>query len=210
MEKAVSRYQSQQKAASSHTSTSGSSNALVLAAQPPLKPSRPTPCFASHLGPSPGVDATGGVIGSFAPPGASAGGDPSVEWDDARSEASSGTSLAPSSVFSHLRMTGGGINAPPSTQHHLVPQQQQQQQHQSQQGAGGPAGTEGGGAAAAAAAMRLGVKLEARGDVRRLVEVLQQRLTVAGRDLQVTSGTYSIAVQQRLWKDSWRTWSLTV
>ena len=39
--------------------------------------------------------------------------------------------------------------------------------------------------AAAASAMRLGVKLEARGDVQRLVAILQQRLSAAGRDLQV-------------------------
>ena len=33
--------------------------------------------------------------------------------------------------------------------------------------------------------MRLGIKLESRADVRRLVDILEQRMGTAGRDLQV-------------------------
>ena len=95
------------------------------------------------------------------------------EWDDSRSEMS-GISLAPSSVFSHLRASGAA---------HLQPSLLQQQRRTSHGGEPGPPTTSAAAPSAASSMMRLGFKLEARGDVRRLVDVLEQRLASAGRDL---------------------------
>ena len=128
-----------------------------------------------------------GETSSHAPPVAGSefgGGD----WDDDSRSEVSGFSLAPSSVFSHLQ--------PPPPPHLRQQQQQQQQQqqrlHSSQTGeapslrnhhhVSTAAGTA---VAAEVVAMRLGIKLESRADVRRLVDVLEQRLGTAGRDLQV-------------------------
>ena len=111
------------------------------------------------------------------------------DWDDDSRSEVSGFSLAPSSVFSHLQ---------PPPPPHLRQQQQQQRLHSFQLGdapsslrnhsmstAAVPAGAA---VAAEAVAMRLGIKLESRADVRRLVDVLEQRLGTAGRDLQVRGG----------------------
>lgn len=127
------------------------------------------------------------MIGMVPPPG-SLGDPPSGDWDDARSENSSGVSMAPSSVFSHLQAPAanagfGGFAIAKSSS--ASPDRLQQDSADSLRALPIVAANGSGASAVKAAAMRLGIKLEARGDVRRLVDVLQQRLSVAGRDLQV-------------------------
>ncbi|GAX79801.1 hypothetical protein CEUSTIGMA_g7241.t1 [Chlamydomonas eustigma] len=105
--------------------------------------------------------------GETAPSGSDQG-----DWDDSRSEVSAVSSMAPGSnvmMFTHL-------NAVPNTFHHGG----QQAPHASVVSEGVVSSS----ASPSTAVMRLGLRLASRGDVRRLVDVLEQRIAAAGRDLQ--------------------------